>query len=111
MDYTTLIKDALFIGATVFIVVLFLKQQRNLLDRLMSKNYEQYEYFQKQFDEEVEELKKQRADVRVENKEDAEIKKEMDVEYGKEKEFIEGTEEDWSEEDVDLEKLREKLKE
>ena len=111
MDYMALIKDALFIGAIVFIVILFLRQQRNLLDRLMCKNYAQYEYFQKQFEGEVEELKSQRDDARVENKEDAEIKKEMDVEYGKEKKFLEQTEEDWEDEEVDLEKLRERIKE
>lgn len=75
----------------------------------MARDYEQYEYYEKMFKGEVEELKDQRTTAKKELSEDDDIKKEMDLEFKAEKEFIDGTEEDWSDDEVDLEKLREKI--
>jgi len=104
-----LILGVVAIGALVLQEWLHMRERKSLLDRVMARDYEQYEYFQQQFKGEVEELKNQREDAREEKSEDDEIKKEMDLEYEKEKEFIEGTEEDWDENEVDLEKLRERI--
>jgi hypothetical protein len=76
----------------------------------MSKNYEQFEYYQNMFKEEVKELKNLRTDARERDEIDEEVKKEQDLEYKREKKFIEQTEEDWQEEEVDYEKLREQIK-
>ena len=109
--YELLALGIVAIAALFFQQWLHIKERSSLLDRIMANNYQEFNYYKKMFEGEVKELKDQRTETKKELSEDAEIKKEMDVEYGKEKEFIEGTEEDWSEEDVDLEKLREKLKE
>jgi len=109
--YELLALGIVAIAALFFQQWLHIKERSSLLDRIMANNYQEFNYYKKMFEGEVKELKDQRTEAKKEMGEDAEIKKEMDVEYEKEKKFIEGTEEDWSEEDVDLEKLREKLKE
>lgn len=103
------IKDLFYLGAIMLSFWMFYKERSKLLDRIMARDFEQYEYYEKMFKGEVKELKDQRKGAKKENKEDVEIKKEMDIEFKKEKEFIEGLDEDWSGEDVDVEKLREKI--
>jgi len=97
------------IAALFFQQWLHIKERSSLLDRIMSNNYQEFNYYKKMFEGEVKELKEQRDSAKKEDSEDAEIKKEMDLEYTKEKEFMKGTEEDWDEEEVDLEKLRERI--
>ena len=109
--YELLALGIVAIAALFFQQWLHIKERESLLNRVMARDYEQFQYYEKMFKGEVKELKDQRTEVKKELGEDAEIKKEMDVEYVKEKEFVEGTEEDWEEDEVDLEKLREKLKE
>lgn len=104
-----LILGIIAIGALVFQGWLFSRERKSLLDRIMARDYEQFEYYQKMFKGEVEELKEQRKEAKEEDREDAEIKKEMDLEYTKEKEFIKGTEEDWEESEIDLKELRERI--
>jgi len=109
--YELLALGIVAIVALFFQQWLHIKERSSLLDRIMSNNYQEFNYYKKMFEGEVKELKDQRTEAKKELGEDAEIKKEMDTEYVKEKEFVEGTEEDWEEDEVDLEKLREKLKE
>ena len=109
-------KDLFYLGAIMLSFYLFYlerkssaKERSELLDRIMAKDYEQFEYFQKQFEGEVKELKEQRDAVRKKSGVDEEIKEEMDLEYKKEKEFIEKTDEDWNENEVDVPELRKRL--
>jgi len=107
--YELLALGIVAIAALFFQQWLHIKERESLLNRVMARDYEQFQYYEKMFKGEVDELKDQRKEVKEENREDEEIKKEMDLEYAKEKKFIEGTEEDWSTEDIDLEKLRERI--
>jgi len=105
-----LILGALAIAALFFQNWLHIKERESLLSRIMANSYQEYEYYQKMFEGEVKELKKQRDEAKEESREEKEIKEEMDLEYEKEKEFLEQTEEDWEEEEVDMSKLRERIK-
>ena len=107
--YELLILGTVAIAALFFQQWLHIKERESLLNRIMANNYQEYEYYKKMFEGEVKELKYQRDDVKKESKDDADIKKELDLEYSKEKKFLEQTEEDWSEDDIDLEKLRERI--
>ena len=97
------------IAAIIFQQWLFANERKTLLDRIMAKDYAQYEYYQKMFKEEVDELTKLRDDTRTEKKQEDEFDKEMDKEFSVEKKFVEGIDEDFAVEDVDLPKLREVL--
>ena len=108
----------MYLGVIAFMSWLFYKawklskeERKELLDRIMSKNYEQFEYYQNMFQEEVEELKKMRGDAREIDEIDEEIKEEQDLEYKKEKKFLDQVDEDFNEEDVDLPELRKRIEE
>ena len=105
-----ILKDVLYLSVIALLSYLFYKERKELLNRNMAKSYEQYEYFQKMFKAEVDEVKKLREDARAKAGEDDEIKSELDLEYKKEREFIEQTEEDWPVEEVDLPELRDRIK-
>ena len=105
-----LILGSISIFALVLQGYLFYKERSELLSRIMANNYQEYEYYKKMFEGEVKELKDQRDDVKKEIGMDEEIKKEMDLEYKTEKDFLQTTEEDWTEDDVDLKELRERIK-
>jgi len=109
MRYDLLILGVVAIATLFFQQWLHIKERSSLLDRIMSNNYQEFNYYKKMFEGEVEELKEQRDTAKKEDGEDAEIKKEMDLEYTKEKEFMKGTEEDWDEEEIDFKKLRERI--
>ena len=104
-----LILGVVAIGALVLQNWLHIKERKSLLNRIMARDFEQYEYYENMFKGEIKELKEQRDEVKKEYKEDAEDKKEEGKEYEKEIAFIEGTDEDWSEEEIDLEELRKKI--
>ena len=108
--YELLALGIVAIGALMLQQWLHIKERASLLDRIMSNNYQEFNYYKKMFEGEVEELKDQRDAAKKEDSEDAEIKKEMDLDYEKEKEFIKNTDEDWDETEVDLKKLRERIK-
>ena len=109
--YELLALGVIAITALFFQQWLFMKERKDLLNRIMARNFEQLQYYDKMFKGEVEELKKDRNEMRKEESEDDEIKKEMDLKYEEEKKFIEQTEEDWDVNDVDLEKLKKKISE
>lgn len=118
INFAFVLKDIMYLGVIGFMAYLFykawqlsVKERKELLDRIMSKNYEQFEYYQNMFKEEVEELKKVRDDARVVDEIDEEIKKEQDLEYKKEKEFLDQIDEDFDEADVDLPELRKAISE
>lgn len=117
-NFAFILKDAMYLGVIAFMSWLFYKawklskeERKELLDRIMSKNYEQFEYYQNMFQEEVEELKKMRGDAREIDEIDEEIKEEQDLEYKKEKKFLDQVDEDFNEEDVDLPELRKRIEE
>jgi len=97
------------IAALFFQNWLHMKERKSLLDRIMARDYEQFEYYQKMFKGEVKELKDQRDEVKKEISEDDEIKKEMDLTFEKEKKYLEEMKEDWDESEVDLSELRKRI--
>ena len=109
--YELLILGIVAIVALFFQQWLHIKERSSLLDRIMANNYQEFNYYRKMFEGEVEELKEQRDTAKKEDGEDAEIKKEIDLEYEKEKEFIKNTDEDWEGEDIDYKELRGRIKE
>jgi len=109
MNYMALIKDALYIGAIVFLCWLFYLERKSLLNRIMARNLQEYEYHDKMYEKDIKEAEKLRNEAREERDVDKEIKEEIDLKYKKEKEVLAKMEEDWSEEEVDFEKLRERI--
>jgi len=107
--YELLALGIVAIAALFFQQWLHIKERSSLLDRIMSNNYQEFNYYKKMFEGEVKELKDQRDGVKKEMSEDAEIKEVMDTEYKKEKEFLDTTEEDWEEGEVDLKELRKRI--
>ena len=107
--YELLTLGIVAIAALFFQEWLQRKERRELLNRIMSKDYSQFEYYQKMFREEVDELGKLRDEARDEKKKEVDDFAEEDREYAKEKTFVEQVEEDFPVEDVDLPKLREIL--
>ncbi len=108
--YELLALGIVAIAALFFQQWLHIKERSSLLDRIMANNYQEFNYYKKMFEGEVEELKDQRKEVKKESQEEKEIKEEMDLEYKKEKAFIEKTDEDWEVEEVDMPELRKRLK-
>lgn len=104
--YELLALGIVAIAALFFQQWLHIKERSSLLDRIMANNYQEFNYYRKQFEGELEELKDQRDEAKKETSEDDEIKEQMDVEYEREKEFIKNTDEDWEDEEIDYEKLR-----
>ena len=107
--YELLILGVIAIVALMLQQWLHIKERSSLLDRIMSNNYQEFNYYKKMFEGEVKELKDQRDEAKKEMSDEGEIKKEMDLEYGKEKKFLEETDEDWEDEDIDLEELRKRI--
>jgi len=106
-----ILKDVLYLSVIALLSYLFYKERKSLLDRIMADSYKEYEYFQNMYKKDIKEAEKIRKDERAKAGEDEEIKKEMDIEYKKEKDFLDQLEEDFAEEEVDLPKLREQIKE
>ncbi len=81
------------------------KEKKVMLDRVMARNYQEYEYYQGMFKEEVNEMKKLRDEARdtrvVEPLEDITPKESSTL--------LDSLEEDWNAEDIDMEKLKEKI--
>lgn len=105
--YELLALGIVAIAALFFQQWLHIKERESLLNRIMANSYKEYEYYQKMFEGEVKELKDQRDKAKEDISEEEEIKEQMDLEYKKEKEFVKTTDEDWEDEEVDYEKLRE----
>ena len=93
-------------AAIVFTYYLTTKERSKLLDRLMARTFQEYEYYDKIVPEEVEETKKLRDEAReIRDTEDEEAKT-IDEEYAPELKSLKSFEEEWSGDEVDLEKLR-----
>ncbi len=106
IQFAFILKDILYLSVIVLLSYLFYKERSRLLDRIMATSYREYEYFQKQYEKDSEELDEARKVARSEGKEDDEIKEEMDLEFKKEKKFVKGLDENYEEGEVDLPKLR-----
>lgn len=95
-------------GFTAIVLMYHLskKNESKLLDRLMARTFQEYEYYDKIVPGEVEETKELRDEARkIRESEDAEAKSE-DEEYAEEISSLKSFEEQWEGEEVDLEKLR-----
>ena len=98
-------------AAIVLIYHLSKKNESKLLDRIMAKSFEEYEYYDQIVPGEVDETKKLRVEARkLRSGEDTEAK-EIDEEYAPEIKSLKNFEEQWEGDEVDLEKLREMNKE
>lgn len=104
-----LILGVVAIAALFFQQWLHIKERESLLNRIMANSYQEYEYYKKMFEGEVEELKVQRDEAKKETEEETEIKKEVDLEFKEERKFIGETDEDWNEEEVDMPELRKRI--
>jgi hypothetical protein len=86
------------------------KERKELLDRIMSKNYQEYEYYKEKYPVDVEEVVKVRDEARNVRAQspmtEQDFEKPLDPEV---KQFLESTEVDWNPEEVDVAKLKEML--
>lgn len=86
------------------------KERRELLNRIMSKNYQEYEYYAQKYPEDVKEVTKIRDEARevrgASPMTEQDFEKPLDPEV---KQFLESTEVDWNPEEVDINKLKEML--
>jgi len=96
-------------GLLVLQSYLFYKERQKLLDRIMAKNFEEYNFNEKIMPEEIKETKKLRDEARDVRSQEVEIEEAIDTEFKAEKEFVEGLEEDYTGEEIDWAKLRRKL--
>ena len=98
-------------AAIVLMYHLSKKNESKLLDRLMARTFQEFEYYDKIVPEEVEETKKLRSEAREMRSGEDEEAKEIDEEYAPELKSLKNFEEEWSGDEVDLEKLRSMNKE
>lgn len=82
------------------------KERRVLLNRIMSRNYEEFKYYEEKYPEDIKEVKKMRTETRTEREE----LKEEPLDIARAEEFEAELEEDWSPEELNLEKIKEGLK-
>ena len=86
-------------------------ERQKLLNRLMAKNYEEFEYYDKRFGTDIAELKKMRNDERKERKKQSKDFEEISIDAPKDpelEEMIKNLEEDWGDEELDLTKKQDK---
>jgi hypothetical protein len=98
-------------AAIIFMYYLTTRERSKLLDRIMARTYQEYEYHDKMYETDIKETEKLRDEAREERLEDDEIKQELDVEYRRERDMLKEMDEDWEEEEVDMEKFRERTAE
>ncbi len=88
------------------------RERKDLLNRIMSKNYQEYEYYDKKYPadvKEVEAIREEARDIRgTSPMTEQDFEKPLDPEV---KQFLESTEVDWNPEEVDVDKLKEMLNE
>lgn len=86
------------------------KERKDLLNRVMSKNYQEYQYYETKYPADVEEVVKLRDEARDSRETtpltEENFSKPLDPEV---KQFLESTEVDWNPEEVDVDKLKEML--
>jgi hypothetical protein len=103
-----------FIAVFVWHVVSTLldrKERHELLDRVMSKNYQEFEYYNKKYPVDVEEVVKVREEAREVRKESPFTEQDFDKPVDDDvKQFLASTETDWNPEEVDVEKLKKMLR-
>ncbi len=93
------------IGILVLQGWLFYKERKQLLDRIMSKTYQEYEYYQKVLDGELKELKKEREKAREFIPDEI-----FEPSSGEKPVDLSMFEEDWTDEQIDEGKLKSRLK-
>jgi ABC-type bacteriocin/lantibiotic exporter with double-glycine peptidase domain len=101
------------VAAIAAIVLMFkwsIQERSKMLNRLMSRNYQEYEYYDKIVPEEVDEIKKLREEARGIRKTEDEEAKIQDARYQAEIDQLKQFEEEWNPEEVDLEKLKENIR-
>jgi hypothetical protein len=86
------------------------KERKDLLNRVMSKNYQEYEYYAKKYPEDVKEVTQLREEARAVRGEspmtEQDFAKPIDPDV---EQFLASTEVDWNPEEVDVDRLKEML--
>jgi hypothetical protein len=102
--------EYILIGVIVLQELAFWFERKKLLNRIMARDYEQFEYYDKKYNEDIKEVKKIRDEAREERKlddntyvEDAEA-----IEIEEAVKMVDGWDEDWS---GDLKTIRKKREE
>ena len=106
-----LIVIIVFIGF-IGLEILHYFERKKLLSRIMSKTYQEYEYYDKVFPKEAKEQEKLREEAREVRKIEREETIEMEEEYGpKPNKELGDMEENWGSQEVDIVKLKEIIEE
>lgn len=95
------------IAGLVISFYFFLRQQRNLLDRIQAKSNEEYQYYRSAFKQELKEVKKARENMA---KEDDIVTGDTKDETMVTDKFLSGLEEDFAESEIDMDKLKESIR-
>lgn len=95
------------LGILIGLEVAHFFERRKLLNRIMAKNYGEYQYFEKQHKDDVKDLKKLRERA-TKDMEEIDIEDEIAENTSeKQRTFMEGLESDWSDEEIDKSKIKE----
>lgn len=96
------------IGGYAISEVFHRRERKDLLNRIMSRNFEEYQYYDKKYTRDLKEVDTLRKDIRKEQRIEAELPAEKLVEEKEAYEkFTKGLEEDWSEDEIDKKKVSE----
>lgn len=82
-------------------------ERERLIDRIMAKDYQEFEYYDKKYQGDLDEVEKLRDEDRKIRKEDKEAFAEDVKLDDKTKRYLEGMESDWSPVELDTKKLKE----
>lgn len=106
MNYEALIVFGVMAGISVLFEYWHRKEKKDLLSRIMARNFQEYEYYNKAFKEEVGEMGKLRDEAR-DNRKTEEAEEEITP---REKlNTLDSFDEDWDEDDIDMAKLKERV--
>jgi hypothetical protein len=109
MNYLALIIFGVMAGISVLREFWYMKEKKSMLNRVMSRNYQEFEYYDKAFKKEVKEMGELRDEVR--DSRETEKMEEVEVTPRERLNALDGLEEDWDEDDIDMNKLIERTKE
>jgi len=86
------------------------KERRELLNRVMSKNYQEFEYYDKKYPTDIKEMEELRDEARDARKtqplKDSDFEQDIPKDVAK---FLDATETDWRPDEVDVDKIKEMI--
>ena len=88
--------------------ILHAKERKTLLNRVMARNYEEFKYYEEKYPGDIKEVKGLREEARTEREETKSTTEPLDE--ARAKEFAGNLEEDWDSEELNLEKIKEGLR-